>query len=150
MINFPFVRQSNYTGLTGAVEFDTKGLRSNLEIEIVYLNEKGLPKAGSFKPPNLNFLPVKEERVNDENLPISEQTFIVKIAINHPYNMYVEDTTVNLSGNDRYEGFCIDIIKELANIYKFKYVFELGDTNYGKKEADGSWRYVRVVENNRL
>lgn len=45
------------------------------------------------------------------------------------------------TGNAQYEGFCIDIIIELAEIYKFNYVFiNQHDKNYGSKDKDtGKW-----------
>lgn len=37
-----------------------------------------------------------------------------------------------LTGNDRYEGFGIDLIKELASMLHFKYIFYLRpDSDYG-------------------
>lgn len=38
-----------------------------------------------------------------------------------------------LVGNDRFEGFGIDIIDELSHLYGFKYIFvEQIDKDYGK------------------
>lgn len=37
-----------------------------------------------------------------------------------------------LKGNDRYEGFCIDLIEEIAKLLKFDYVIKLvDDGKYG-------------------
>lgn len=45
-----------------------------------------------------------------------------------------------LEGNDRYEGFCVDMLKELAEILKFKYRIRLvGDGLYGVPGANGTW-----------
>lgn len=45
-----------------------------------------------------------------------------------------------LEGNDRYEGFCVDMLKELADILKFKYRIRLvGDGLYGVPGANGTW-----------
>lgn len=45
-----------------------------------------------------------------------------------------------LEGNDRYEGFCVDMLKELADILKFKYRIRLvGDRLYGVPGANGTW-----------
>lgn len=49
-----------------------------------------------------------------------------------PYIM-LKDTSSGLTGNDRYEGFGIDIIDELSQLSHFKYEFvEQVDGNYGK------------------
>lgn len=53
----------------------------------------------------------------------------------------LKDTSTGLTGNDRYEGFGIDIIEELANMYGFKYDFVLQeDGTYGvPKENSNEW-----------
>lgn len=44
-----------------------------------------------------------------------------------------KDTTVQLTGNDRFEGFGIDIIHELSLMLGFKYIFKIQeDGDYGK------------------
>lgn len=43
-------------------------------------------------------------------------------------------------GNERYEGFCVDMLKELADILKFKYRIRLvGDGVYGVSGTNGTW-----------
>lgn len=44
-------------------------------------------------------------------------------------------------GNDRYEGFAIDIIHEMSKILAFNYTFEVqADNAYGKyDEKTGQW-----------
>lgn len=46
-----------------------------------------------------------------------------------------------LHGNDRYQGYIIDLIKELANLLRFKYRIHLvGDGKYGSfNETTGRW-----------
>ncbi|KAL8173652.1 UNVERIFIED_CONTAM: Glutamate receptor ionotropic, kainate 4 [Gekko kuhli] len=49
-------------------------------------------------------------------------------------------TILELEGNDRYEGFCVDMLKELAEILHFNYKIHLvGDGVYGVPEANGTW-----------
>lgn len=43
-------------------------------------------------------------------------------------------------GNDQYEGFCVDMLKELADILKFSFRIKLVDDGlYGAPEPNGSW-----------
>lgn len=45
-----------------------------------------------------------------------------------------------LQGNDQYEGFCVDMLRELADILKFSFRIKLvGDGLYGAPEPNGSW-----------
>ena len=58
-----------------------------------------------------------------------------------------------LTGNDRYEGFCVDLLKEIADEVGFKYMFYLvPDEKYGAPEKTGekeSWTgMVREVMDN--
>lgn len=74
--------QSNYSGLTGQVEFDSTGIRSDIEIDVMSLDAGGLKKIGSFKPTRETYpyMPVtdqKEEVVDTSNLPIDQMTFTV-------------------------------------------------------------------------
>lgn len=44
----------------------------------------------------------------------------------------LKETNQTLTGNDRFEGFCKDIIHEISEMLGFRYVFQLvGDGNYG-------------------
>lgn len=43
-----------------------------------------------------------------------------------------------MEGNDRYEGFTIDLIDKLSEILGFNYEFEV-ENNYGKLRDDGTW-----------
>lgn len=60
---------------------------------------------------------------------------------------------VTYEGNDRYEGYSLDLIDAISKILGFKYVFELvPDNNYGNynpetKKWDGLVRHLldRVV-----
>ncbi|XP_063826529.1 glutamate receptor ionotropic, kainate 2-like [Ostrinia nubilalis] len=63
---------------------------------------------------------------------MTNRTFTVLIAINDPYVME-KKSTERLSGNDRYEGFCIELIDQLAKLLQFNYTFvEQEDGDYGK------------------
>lgn len=43
-------------------------------------------------------------------------------------------------GNDQYEGFCVDMLRELAGILKFSFKIKLVDDGlYGAPEPNGSW-----------
>lgn len=63
----------------------------------------------------------------------------VRSSQENPYVM-LRQNHQDLEGNDRYEGFCVDMLKELADILKFKYRIRLvGDGLYGVPGANGTW-----------
>lgn len=46
----------------------------------------------------------------------------------------------NKSINEQYEGYCIDLIKEIARILEFKYQIKLVDDGvHGRKNERGEW-----------
>ena len=52
-----------------------------------------------------------------------------------PYTM-LRETTKPMTGNDRYEGFCVDLIDEIAKTLGFNYTFKLSDDGqHGKYNA---------------
>lgn len=52
----------------------------------------------------------------------------------------LKDTSTFELGNDRFEGFGIDLIDELSRLYGFKYVFIQVGQDYGKYEnKTNSW-----------
>lgn len=58
---------------------------------------------------------------------------------NDPYVMLVKDHKDRL-GNDKFEGYCVELIDEIASILGFKYTLKLADDRaYGKKNERGEW-----------
>jgi len=46
----------------------------------------------------------------------------------------------DFQGNDQYKGFCVDMLRELADILKFSFKIKLVDDGlYGAPEPNGSW-----------
>ncbi|CAF93840.1 unnamed protein product, partial [Tetraodon nigroviridis] len=57
----------------------------------------------------------------------------------NPYVMR-KSNYLDLQGNDQYEGFCVDMLRELADILKFSFKIKLVDDGlYGAPEPNGSW-----------
>ncbi|XP_066895257.1 glutamate receptor ionotropic, kainate 4 isoform X7 [Kogia breviceps] len=66
-------------------------------------------------------------------------TLVVTTILENPYLM-LKGNHQEMKGNDRYEGFCVDMLKELAEILRFNYKIRLvGDGVYGVPEANGTW-----------
>lgn len=57
----------------------------------------------------------------------------------NPYVMY-KKSDKELVGNDRFEGYCLDLLKELSNILGFTYEVRLvADGKYGAQNDKGEW-----------
>ncbi|KAK0131484.1 Glutamate receptor ionotropic, kainate 3 [Merluccius polli] len=69
-----------------------------------------------------------------------------------PYVM-LKKSDKALVGNDRFEGFCIDLLKELANILGFSYEIRLvADGKYGSQDDKGQWNGMirELIEHPRI
>ena len=55
--------------------------------------------------------------------------------------MLRDDPTGSLTGNDRYQGFCIDMLAEISHILNFDYTIRLvADKKYGSPDGPkGEW-----------
>ena len=77
------------------------------------------------------------------SLPKNEpRTHILCLPFLHQEDPYVmlKKNANQFEGNDRYEGFCVDMLQELAEILRFNYKIRLvGDGVYGVPEANGTW-----------
>ncbi|XP_011138744.1 glutamate receptor ionotropic, kainate 2-like isoform X1 [Harpegnathos saltator] len=135
-----FMRSTETRGLTGLVKFDRDGFRSNIQLDIVRLSENGLIKSGvwnSSSGQNIDWLPEITKK-SDVELSLQNKTFIVLISLTPPYGMRKESWTM-LSGNDRYEGFGIDIIHRISEILGFNYTLQV-ESDYGSlNKYTGRW-----------
>ncbi|KAG7471389.1 hypothetical protein MATL_G00124130 [Megalops atlanticus] len=133
-----YLRMVELEGLTGHIEFNSKGQRSNYALRIMQNSREGLRQIGQWhseqglsmerKLPSLN--------VTDS---LFNTTLIITTILENPYVM-LRQNHQELEGNDRYEGFCVDMLKELAAILKFKYRIRLvADGVYGVPGANGTW-----------
>ncbi|XP_076624322.1 glutamate receptor ionotropic, kainate 2 isoform X1 [Colletes latitarsis] len=127
-----FMRLSEMEGLTGLIKFDTAGFRSDFQLDVLRLAEDGLKKIGVWNSTNsIEWQPESEPPKSDAEFSLQNKTFIVLIAISHPYGMLKKSADM-MTGNDRYEGFGIDIIQELSKMLGFNYTFEVqADNVYG-------------------
>ncbi|XP_035391343.1 glutamate receptor ionotropic, kainate 1 isoform X3 [Electrophorus electricus] len=70
---------------------------------------------------------------------LANKTLIVTTILENPYVMYKKSDKV-LYGNDRFEGYCLDLLKELSNILGFSYEVKLvSDGKYGAQNDKGEW-----------
>ncbi|XP_073723419.1 glutamate receptor ionotropic, kainate 1-like [Misgurnus anguillicaudatus] len=85
----------------------------------------------------------------DKNINVSDsmanRTLIVTTILEYccllenPYVMY-KKSDKPLYGNDRFEGYCLDLLKELSNILGFSYEVKLvTDGKYGAQNDKGEW-----------
>ncbi|XP_072745109.1 glutamate receptor ionotropic, kainate 2 isoform X2 [Anoplolepis gracilipes] len=136
-----FMRSTETRGLTGLVKFDRDGVRSNIQLDVVRLTENGLIKIGvwnSTTGKNIEWISETNTKKSDIELSLQNQTFTVLIALTDPYGMEKESSTT-LSGNERYEGFGIDIIDRISQILGFNYTLQVESSTGAKNNRTGKW-----------
>ncbi|VDL82318.1 unnamed protein product [Nippostrongylus brasiliensis] len=57
--------------------------------------------------------------------------------------VYLEEPFVTKNADNEYEGFCIDLLNEMAAILKFNYtIIEVQDGSYGIEDDSGRWNGI--------
>merc|ERR1719347_2227917 len=105
------------------------------------LQMPGLVKVGTWNSlDKLNLARVQEDdAAAGIDHPMANKTFIITSVLNPPYTMYVESFE-KLSGNDRFEGFAIDLATELSQVLGFNFTIKLvDDGKYGSETSPGNW-----------
>ncbi|XP_041844459.1 glutamate receptor ionotropic, kainate 3 [Melanotaenia boesemani] len=136
-----FIKESHWDGLTGRLSFNkTTGLRTDFDLDIVSLKEDGLEKVGKWSASGgLNITEVPKRKGMNITDSLANRSLVITTILEEPYVM-LKKSDKALVGNDRFEGFCIDLLKELANILGFTYEIRLvPDGKYGSQDDKGQW-----------
>ncbi|KAK6486684.1 glutamate receptor ionotropic [Huso huso] len=87
----------------------------------------------------LNLTDSNKEKTTNITDSMANRTLIVTTILEDPYVMY-KKSDKPLYGNDRFEGYCLDLLKELSNILGFTYEVKLvSDGKYGAQNDKGEW-----------
>ncbi|XP_058876451.1 glutamate receptor ionotropic, kainate 5-like isoform X1 [Acipenser ruthenus] len=133
-----YLRMVEYDGLTGRVEFNSKGQRTNYTLRILEKHRGGHKEIGIWYSNNTLAMNATTLDINVSET-LTNKTLIITTILENPYVMR-KSNYQELQGNGRYEGFCVDMLKELADILKFKFRIKLVDDGlYGAPEPNGSW-----------
>ncbi|NXU27796.1 GRIK1 protein, partial [Thalassarche chlororhynchos] len=148
--------QARWDGLTGRITFNkTDGLRKDFDLDIISLKEEGTEKAAGESSNHLykvwkkigvwnsysglNMTDSNKDRSTNITDSLANRTLIVTTILEDPYVMY-KKSDKPLYGNDRFEGYCLDLLKELSNILGFIYEVKLvSDGKYGAQNDKGEW-----------
>ncbi|KAJ8290875.1 hypothetical protein GJAV_G00018700 [Gymnothorax javanicus] len=136
------IKEAHWDGLTGRITFNkTNGLRTDFDLDVISLKEEGLEKIGTWDPPSgLNMTENQKGKTTNVTDSLSNRSLVVSTILEEPYVMF-KKSDKPLYGNDRFEGYCIDLLRELASILGFAYEIRLvEDGKYGaQEETSGQW-----------
>nr|APC94352.1 ionotropic receptor 7 [Pyrrhalta aenescens] len=125
--------------LTGPItEFDSMGYRKNYKLQIVEWVGDRFRISGTWDPAlpeKINLTITPAERDEEIMKKIQKRNFRIVSRLGDPYLMEVADTNGRgLYGNDRFEGYTMDLMKEICKPENLNctFTFELvPDGNYG-------------------
>ncbi|CAN7936993.1 unnamed protein product, partial [Ixodes hexagonus] len=134
------IKKIQFSGLTGPIYLDRFGRRENITLHVVQLKKAGLVSIGTWSFKSGLLITRTPSMVQEEILDtLKNKTFQITTLINSPYVM-LKKSASQLSGNDRFEGFCVDLLRELSRLLGFRYQLRLArDGAYGTKDAAGRW-----------
>uniref|UniRef100_A0A1A9WRS3 Glutamate receptor ionotropic, kainate 2 n=1 Tax=Glossina brevipalpis TaxID=37001 RepID=A0A1A9WRS3_9MUSC len=123
---YNYINTATFNGLTGKIDF-VEGRRKTFKVDLLKLKHERIQKVG-FWTSSLGVNITDPSAFYDTN--VANITLVVITRQEKPYVMVKEDA--NLTGNARFEGFCIDLLKSIATQVGFHYKIELvPDNMYG-------------------
>ncbi|XP_041807505.1 glutamate receptor 1b [Chelmon rostratus] len=130
------LQQVRLEGLTGWVQFDERGHRTNYTLTVMELSHTGPRKIGYWNERRGYVNTAVYRPVVEEFHGLQNRTYIVTTILEAPY-MMLKKNHEQFEGNERYEGYCAELASEIAKHVGFVYRLELvGDGKYGARDAD--------------
>ncbi|KAK1212572.1 GRIA3 protein, partial [Pygoscelis papua] len=122
-------------GMTGNIQFDTYGRRTNYTIDVYEMKAAGSRKAGYWNEYE-RFVTALDQLPSNDTSSVENRTIVVTTILESPYVMYKKNHE-QLEGNERYEGYCVDLASEIAKHVGIKYKLSIvGDGKYGARDPE--------------
>ncbi|XP_064637818.1 glutamate receptor ionotropic, kainate 3-like isoform X3 [Lineus longissimus] len=130
-------------GVTGWIQFNSFGRRTNVSLDIVGLSQAGLYKKGEWKEsyPTLGERMQTNETTNfrGEPLPFGVSPVRIVTILEEPFIMLKNNYS---TGNDRFKGYCIDLLEAMVSLVPKQFEYEIylvPDGQFGAKNNKGQW-----------
>uniref|UniRef100_A0A8C1UQV4 Glutamate receptor, ionotropic, AMPA 3b n=1 Tax=Cyprinus carpio TaxID=7962 RepID=A0A8C1UQV4_CYPCA len=121
-------------GMTGNIQFDSFGRRSNYTIDVYEMKTGGPRKIGYWNEFERFVNIMDQQYTNDSS--VENRTIVVTTIMEAPYVMYKKNH-MHLEGNDKYEGYCVDLASEIAKHVGIKYRLSIVmDGKYGARDPE--------------
>ncbi|XP_035214148.1 glutamate receptor ionotropic, kainate 2-like isoform X3 [Stegodyphus dumicola] len=143
---FNYINSVEFRGLTGKIQFK-EGRRSNLKLDLLKLRQNNMEKVGEWSTNNgLNIT----NHAAFHEFGTTNITLRVTTIESTPYVMLKSDR--NLTGNERFEGFCIDLLRTISDLLGFNYdLYLVPDNKFGAENTTtGEWSGLvkEIIEKN--
>ncbi|XP_044316565.1 glutamate receptor ionotropic, kainate 2 isoform X1 [Drosophila rhopaloa] len=130
-----YVNAVEWKGLTGPIQFK-EGQRVQFKLDLIKLKQHSIVKVGEWTPHG--HLNITEPSMFFDSGSMNV-TLVVITILETPYVMMHYEK--NFTGNERFYGFCVDILETISHEVGFDYILDLvPDRKYGAKDpATGEW-----------
>ncbi|KAL3237650.1 hypothetical protein MRX96_048174 [Rhipicephalus microplus] len=137
------VRKIRFSGLSGPLWLDSSGQRRNVSLYVAKLKRTGLTSVGTWSTSSGLNITQAEKMFEDEILSVlKKKTLRITTILNAPYVM-LKKSAHKLEGNDRFEGYCVDLLREISATLGFRYRLKLvRDGAYGTRDSQGRWNGI--------
>ncbi|KAL6255077.1 hypothetical protein P5V15_013411 [Pogonomyrmex californicus] len=129
--------------ITGLMDIDEDGHRQDFNIKVLDFRQSGVVQTGLWNSNGLTFTMTEQEQESYLYKSIKDKIFKITTRIGEPYVIEVADGSTRgyPIGQKRYEGYCIDLIEEIAKLLQFNFEFEIAPDNaYGSYDPEKkSW-----------
>lgn len=137
-----YMRMINVQGLTGNIRFNPNGHRTDMKLSILEITHNGFREAGEWTMHGgINITTNYSRQLEEARLHLMNKTLIVTTLVQAPYTM-LKENHAELEGNDKYEGYCIDLLEEIAKLpdinIKYK-IREVADKAHGRRDDKNEW-----------
>ncbi|XP_040201047.1 glutamate receptor 1 isoform X2 [Rana temporaria] len=130
------LQQVRLEGLSGNVQFNEKGRRTNYTLHVLELKHKGIRQIATWNEDDKLIPLATDAQAGNETIGVQNRTYIVTTILESPYVMYKKNAD-EFEGNDKFEGYCVELAQEIAKHVGFKYKLEIvRDGKYGARDSD--------------
>ncbi|KAK2849397.1 hypothetical protein Q5P01_009231 [Channa striata] len=130
------LQQVRIDGLTGHIQFNEKGRRTNYTVSIMELAPSGPKKVGYWNEEEKYVTTASFVRGSNETHVLQNRTYIVTTILESPYVM-LKKNHEQLVGNDKYEGYIVELAAEIAKHVGYQYKLKIvSDGKYGARDPE--------------
>ncbi|KAI9539240.1 Glutamate receptor 1 [Dissostichus eleginoides] len=130
------LQQVRIDGLTGHIQFNEKGRRTNYTVSVMELAPSGPKKVGYWNEDEKYVTTASFMRGSNETYGLQNRTYIVTTILESPYVM-MKKNHEQLVGNDKYEGYIVELAAEIAKHVGYQYKLKVvSDGKYGARDPE--------------
>ncbi|XP_030360177.1 glutamate receptor 1 isoform X3 [Strigops habroptila] len=130
------LQQVHFEGLSGNVQFNEKGRRTNYTLHVIEMKHDGIRKIGYWNEDEKLVPTAIDTQSGNESTSLQNRTYIVTTILEDPYVMLKKNAN-QFEGNERYEGYCVELAAEIAKHVGYHYRLEIvRDGKYGARDPD--------------